>query len=459
MTTFTIYNILEAIDGHWLIKGITDKFTGISTDSRNVKPGDLFIAIKGDNFDGHKYLDKAKSAGAAGAVVCASIDGVNHRTNEPKQGDWNLIEVIDTVYAYGRIARFHRRKYKIPIIGITGSAGKTTTKEFTAAVLNMKYKTLKTEANFNNEIGLPLTLLKLSDEYQAAVVEMGMRGRGQIGYLTAISRPTIGVITNVGMTHMELLGSQDAIAHAKAELLDEMSKSSLAILPFDDKYFSMLCEHAKGEIFTFGLHPHSDIKAEKIEIMPGGCVSFNLKVNFASCRVNLSVPGRHQVQNALAAAAVGFNSGISLEEIAIGLANYNGEKGRMQVFTSDDGYTVVDDTYNANPAAMQATLEFLAECPGNKKIAVISDMRELGEMEKELHREIGELAAALKIDAVIATGELGKEYIVGAGDIACWQPDHDAVIAEIKRIVSPGDIVLVKGSRAMQMDIVVTGLK
>ena len=306
---------------------------------------------------------------------------------------------------------------------------------------------------------MPLTLLKLSDEYKAAVIEMGMRGRGQIGYLTSITRPTIGVITNVGMTHMELLGSQDAIAHAKAELLDEMPKSSLSILPFDDMYFPMLCEHAKGDIFTFGMHPHSDIKAENIEIMPGGCASFDLKVNFASCKVKLSVPGRHQVNNALAAAAVGFNAGISLEEIAEGLAIYHGEKGRMQVFTSEDGYMVVDDTYNANPAAMQATLEFLAECPGNKKIAVIADMRELGGMEKEIHREIGELAASLKIDVVIATGELGREYVRGAGEnIACWQPDHDAVIEAVRKIAASGDIILVKGSRAMQMEKVVNGI-
>ncbi len=417
MAKFTIYNILEAIDGHWLVKGTSDKFTGIATDSRMVKPGDLFVALKGDNFDGHTYLEQAKKSGATGAIICKSIDGVNTRVSEPKDGDWNLIEVVDTVYAYGRIARFHRRKYKIPIIAITGSAGKTTTKELTAKVLLQKYKVLKTEANFNNEIGLPLTLLKLSDEYNAAVVEMGMRGRGQIGYLTAIARPTIGVITNVGMTHMELLGSQEAIAHAKAELLDEMPKSALSILPFDDAYFPMLCEHAKGEIFTFGLHPHSDIKAENVEIMPGGCAAFDLKVNFASVRVNMSVPGRHQVQNALAAAAVGFNSGISLELIAEGLANYYGEKGRMQVFTTIDGYTVVDDTYNANPAAMQATLEFLAECPGNRKIAVIADMRELGGMEKEIHQEIGEFALALGIDEIIATGELGREYVTGAGKI------------------------------------------
>jgi UDP-N-acetylmuramoyl-tripeptide--D-alanyl-D-alanine ligase len=457
MATFTLQQVLEATSGQLLLSGPTARFTGVSTDSRAIAPGALFVAFKGERFDGHDYLDVVHEAGAAGALVQHGVPGVARR--KFARGDWTVIEVTDTLYALGKLAQMHRRRFHIPVVGITGSAGKTTTKEMTAAILAREFTVCKTAKNLNNEIGLPQTLFGLTAEHTAAVVEFGMRGRGQIGYLAALAEPTIGVITNIGLTHLELLGAQEEIALAKAELLDEMPAGAAAVLPRDDAFFPLLYEHARGPVATVGLTVEADYSAADITLGADGCARFTLHAPQGSIAVCLGAPGEHQVRNALSAAAAALLAGASLDAVRDGLAAGHAGAGRMQLLHAPGGFTVVDDTYNANPDAMRATLHFLAAMPGGNKVAILGDMRELGPREVEIHREMGREAMALGIDALLAIGHLGREYVAGAADSrATWYPDHATALAAALNILKPGDLVLVKGSRAMAMDQIVTGL-
>lgn len=457
MTLMTLDQVLAATRGQLRMCGPLAQFSGVSTDSRQVQPGDLFVAIRGERHNGHAFLDAARQAGAAGALIEESVPGL--RPRHTADGPWTMIEVTDTLYGLGQLAQAYRRRFKLPVIGITGSAGKTTTKEMTAAILEVRHRILKSPGNFNNEIGLPVTLFGLRRDHQAAVLEFGMRGRGQISYLAALARPTIGVITNIGLTHLELLGSQEAIALAKAELLDEMSSQSLAILPADDPFFPLLRAHAPGHVCTVGEDTAADVRVSAVLPDAQGCARFILHTAAERIPVQLQAPGRHLVWNALAAAAAALAAGASAEDVQLGLGRYLPSSGRMHVVTAPGGYTVIDDCYNANPTAMHATLELLAEMHGGKKIAILGDMRELGPTEHALHRAMGRTAMALHLDAVLAVGSLGRDYVEGAADPrAQWYPDHDAVIAAARALLAPGDIVLVKGSRAMQMETIVQAL-
>jgi len=457
MASFTLSEILAATGGQLLVNGPVHQFCGVSTDTRALQPGELFVALRGERFDGHTFLERARELGAAGALVEDPGPGVRRRTMA--SGPWCIIETTDTLYALGQLAQCHRRRFDLPIVGITGSAGKTTTKEMTASILAQGRTVLKSQGNFNNEIGLPLTLFTLTATHQAVVLEFGMRGRGQVGYLAALARPTVGIITNIGLTHLELLGSQQEIALAKAELLDEMSPDSIAILPRDDDFFPLLSAHARGRVLTVGLDDRSDYWVSTSLLDDEGCVRFTLQTPEGSIPVRLSVPGTHQVRNALAAAAAALCVGATPQEVRDGLAEYQPGKGRMQMLRAAGGYQVIDDTYNANPAAVRATLEYLVQMPGTPKIAILGDMRELGPTERELHRELGRYAMELGVDALLAIGELGREYVTGASDArAQWYPDHAAATAAARSLLTPGAVVLVKGSRAMQMEQIVAAL-
>ncbi|HEX2949210.1 MAG TPA: UDP-N-acetylmuramoyl-tripeptide--D-alanyl-D-alanine ligase [Armatimonadota bacterium] len=456
MIHFTLEQVLNATSGQLLVSA-QRLFTGVSTDTRTIQPGDLYVALRGERVNGHDFLQQARDKGAAGAIVEESIPGVRRR--HTVNGEWTIIEVTDTLYALGQLAKFHRMRFKLPVIGITGSAGKTTTKEMTAAILAQSRQVLKTHGNFNNEIGLPLTLFQLTNDHEAAVVEFGMRGRGQISYLASIAQPTVGIITNIGVTHLELLGSQDEIALAKAELLDEMTRQTTAVLPRHDKYFPLLSEHAPGQIVTVGDADDCDIWISDVRLGEDGCAMFILHNAGTDIPIHLSAPGRHQVLNALAAAAATSVIGATAQDIQQGLASYTPEKGRMRAVHASRGFTVIDDTYNANPPAVRATLDFLAEVPGGRKIAILGDMLELGPTERDIHREIGKYAMQLGIDTLLAVGELGQEYIAGANDTrAHWCPDNTTAAAAVLHDVQPGDIVLVKGSRAMKMEEIVAAI-
>jgi len=433
-------------------------FSSVSTDTRTLQPGALFIALHGERFNGHEYLSRARERGAAGALVCEEVPGVRPRHQEC--GNWTIIEVTDTLYALGQLAQFHRQRFAIPVIAITGSAGKTTTKEMTAAILEETCTVLKSPGNYNNEIGLPQTLLSLTEAHQAAVLEFGMRGRGQIGYLTALTCPTVGVITNIGLSHLELLGSQEDIALAKAELLDEMSPDATAILPMRDAYYPLLSEHATGAVIGIGDDADGDLWVSDITLDEDGCARLVLHTREGDIPVHLGVPGQHQVWNALAAAAAAMQVGATPRQVQQGLAHYRATEGRMQLLHSTHGFTIIDDTYNANPAAVRATLEFLRQLSGQRKVAILGDMRELGYTAPQLHQEIGRYAMTLGIDALIAVGELGRHYVTGADDSrAQWQPHHAAAIQAALEQLGANDVVLVKGSRAMQMEEIVNGLK
>ncbi|MHB9131306.1 MAG: UDP-N-acetylmuramoyl-tripeptide--D-alanyl-D-alanine ligase [Armatimonadota bacterium] len=457
MAVFSLDQVLTATYGQLLVSGPVPRFTGVSTDTRTLQQGDLFIAIRGERFNGHRYLEEAKAKGATGALVDEVVPGVWRRHLD--FGDWCLIEVTDTLYALGQLALYHRRRFKLPVVGITGSAGKTTTKEMTASILEQRWNVLKSQGNFNNEIGLPHTLFGLTREHQAAVLEFGMRGCGQISYLASLALPTIGIITNIGVTHLELLGSQQNIALAKAELLDEMDPCSTVILPKHDDFFPLLCEHAKGAVVTVGEDSSCDVWVSKVLLDEDGCARFTLHHAGEKFPVRLGAPGRHQVWNALAAAAAALTAGASPQDVQQGLAAYQPSVGRMRVVKTAHGFSVIDDTYNANPAAVRATLEFLAEVKGGRKVAILGDMRELGPVERELHRQIGQYAMELGIDALLAVGELGRDYVTGANDPrAQWYPDNATAAQAALSLLQPGDIALVKGSHAMKMDEIVRAL-
>ena len=454
---FSLEHILAATSGLLLVSGPT-QFNGVSTDTRTLQAGDLYVALHGERMNGHTFLTLAREKGAAGAIIDEAVPGIRPRHTTP--GEWSVIEVTDTLYALGQLSAFHRRRFgAVPIIGITGSAGKTTTKEMTAAILEGVGAVLRSPGNFNNEIGMPLTLLALTRAHQSAVLEFGMRGRGQIGYLAALARPSIGVITNVGLTHLELLGTQQEIALAKAELLDEMSSNSTAILPHNDEFSPLLREHAPGTVLTFGDSGDADFRASDIMLGDDGCARFQLHYHLQTLPIVLGAPGRHQIMNALAAAAAAMTAGAGEEAVVRGLAGYAPEKGRMRSLRAPRGYTVIDDTYNANPAAVRATLEFIAELPGARKIAILGDMRELGAAARAIHQDIGRYAIEVGVDALLAVGELGQEYIAGAADSrAQWYPDNATLAQAIFPELRAGDVVLVKGSRAMNMEEVVESL-
>jgi len=457
MATFTVQEVLAATSGILRMSGPAQTFRGVSTDTRTLQPGELFVAIRGERFDGHDFIEQALARGAAGALVERSLPGTHRHTMQ--DGAWAIIEVTDALYALGQLARQHRRRFRIPIIGITGSAGKTTTKEMTAAILAQDRRVLKSPGNFNNEIGLPLTLCALESDHRAAVLEFGMRGRGQIGYLTALAQPTVGVITNIGLTHLELLGSPQEIALAKAELLDEMPASATAVLPARDGFFPLLREHARGPLVTVGDSDASTYWISDAALGEGGCARFVLHGPDLALPVTLAAPGHHQVWNALAAAAAALTVGATPAQVQAGLAAYQPLPGRMQAVRAPGGFIIIDDTYNANPAAMRATLEFLSQVPGARKVAIIGDMLELGASARDIHREIGGYAMALGIDALFALGELGKEYVAGANDPrAQWFPEHAQAANAAGALLQPGDVVLVKGSRSMRMELVVEQL-
>ncbi len=454
MTLFTLEQVQGATYGRTLMYGPERVFRAVSTDTRTLQPGDLYIALHGDNYNGHAFLEDARAKGAAGALIEEPVPGIPMR--DVAYGGWTVLEVTDTLYALGQLAQFHRQRFRIPVVGITGSAGKTTTKEMTAAILERGRRVLKTQGNYNNEIGMPHTLLGLRHEHQAAVLEFGMRGRGQIGYLAALARPTVGVVTNIGDTHLELLGSREEIALAKAELLDNLPADGTAVLPAGDAFYPLLREHAPCRVVTVGEDDGCDVWVSKAVLGDDGCARFTLHAGAEQVAVRLGAPGRHQVWNALAAAAAALAVDATLTEVQEGLAAYAPTPGRMWLRPAPRGYRVIDDSYNANPAAMRAALECLSEIKGGRKLAILGDMKELGPTERAQHHAIGAYAVALGLDAVLAVGELAREYVTD--DRATWYPDNPAALAAALAQLTPGDVVLVKASHALHFEEIVTGL-
>lgn len=414
---------------------------GVSTDTRSIQPGDLFVALRGSNFDGHEFVQAAIAKGAVAVVTDNDMSTVLGET-------FPQLVVKDTLQAYQAIAQWWRNQLKIPVIAVTGSFGKTTTKELLGAVLVTQGKVRKTQANYNNEIGVPKTLLELSLEDDFAVIEMAMRGRGEIALLSKIARPNIGVITNVGTAHIGRLGSEIAIAEAKCELLAEMPSDSVAILNADNQLLMAIAGKVwRGETITYGLE-NGDFQGKLVD-------SETISVE----GVNLPLPlaGRHNAQNYLAALAVAKVLGIDLTQFSQGLTVQLPE-GRAKRYDLPNDLVILDETYNAGLESMVAALQLLAETPGKRHIAVLGTMKELGDRSAQIHFQVGEKVKELNLDRllILVNDPETAEIAHGAAGInsECFT-DRQAIVERLKELVQPGDRILFKASHSVALDKVV----
>jgi UDP-N-acetylmuramoyl-tripeptide--D-alanyl-D-alanine ligase len=427
---------------------------GVSIDSRNIREGELFIAIKGDRFDGHDFVPEAIKKGAWGALVeRTALESRYERLGGLK----NILPVEDTLLALQEMSHMHRKKYSILMVGITGSNGKTTTKEMVAGIMKRKGPVLKNEGNLNNHIGVPLTLLKLEARHQAAVVEMGMSATGEIDMLARLVSPDVGIITNVGPAHLEFLGTMDMVADAKAEILENLKADGTAVLNADDRYFETLKKKWSGRIVSFGIENKADVSASNIR-QGKDFTDFTLAGDGSKVPVRLRTVGRYNIYNALAAAAAAIAAGMSMDAVKYGLDGFAPVSMRSELKLIH-GRTVLADYYNANPGSVKAALEALISLgTGVKSVAVLGDMLELGAAADEAHREIGRAAARLGVDILITVGPLSKHTLEGAHDAGMpkgrlFAAGSHAEAADLLRKHSKnGDAVLIKGSRGMKME-------
>jgi UDP-N-acetylmuramoyl-tripeptide--D-alanyl-D-alanine ligase len=426
-------------------------FSGVAIDSRQVQPGHLFIALPGEHRHGQEFIADAVSRGATGVIA--------QRQPPDLPKEVAFFQVDDTLAALQRLAAYWRGKYRVKVVGITGSVGKTTCKELTAAVLSSAYQVLKSEANLNTEIGLPLTLLQLAPEHERVVLEMGMYGLGEIRLLCQIARPQVGVVANVGPIHLERLGTLEAIADAKAELVESLPPDGWAILNGDDPLVAPMAERTSAHAVLFGESPQCSVRGTVLSTSGLEGISFRLTCDDESADISAPLPGRHNLYNAMAAAAVGLADGLSLQEVAAALATADIPL-RLRVLSGPRGSTILDDTYNASPTSMLAALDLLAELPG-RRLALLGDMMELGSFEEEGHRLVGERAARTT-HVLFALGERGR--IIGEAAQAVGHPEvhflasKEKAAVAIRETLSEGDHLLVKASRAMALETIIEEL-
>lgn len=428
--------------------------TGVSTDSRSIKPGDLFVALTGENFDGHDYIRAALAAGASGVIYSREIP----RSREDAQKAF--LKVGDTLQALGDMARAYRRGLQAHVVAITGSNGKTTTKEMTRHILEERFATVASPASFNNFIGVPLTLFKTDSATRVAVIEMGTNHPGELARLGEIAAPDVAVITNIGRTHLEGLGSIEGVAAAKAELLHSMGPKAVAILNAGDPFLMKMRAWVTAKVFTFGLDGSADVFAEAVS---RGGAGFTFQIN-GSVACRLPVPGIHNVYNAMAAAAVARRMGMDLEYIAARLATFKLPPMRLEERTYR-GATVVNDAYNANPESMSRAVEELAARKAARRFLVFADMLELGGESQALHAELGQKAAAGRFDFYWATGTRAKvalDAAIKAGIPSArtrYFDDIEQLGSALAETIGEGDLALIKGSRGMGLERVFEFLK
>lgn len=456
MKTITIEEIAR-VTGATILQGDPRlKIENVSIDTRHLKKGSLFFALKGERYDAHDFLGQAVAAGAAGAVV-ARYPGFNLPSN------LTILKVPDPKEALQKLARYNRQKCPALIVGITGSTGKTTTKDILATLLAEKLVTLKTNGNLNNEIGLPLTLLELNTFHQIGIVEMAMRGPGEIDFLCRLANPDGAIITNIGVAHLSRLGSQNNLARAKGEILDHIAQNGFAVLNGESPYIYREARRARGRVLFFALREAADILAFNLKTVKKG-TRFTVRVNdleTTETEMYLPLPGRHNVLNALAAIGAAKILGFSLAEIKAGLAKVTLSKMRLEI-SGRDGLTIINDTYNANPDSALAALEVLTEIAGqNPKIAVLGDMLELGSYTFEGHRKTGEAVATSNIQYLVTVGELALQIAAGASAAGMSKThiftcrDNDEAVSCLQKILVPGSVVLIKGSRLLKMEDIV----
>lgn len=416
------------------------EFQPVSIDTRTLQPGDLFVALVGDNFDGHKFVKIAEAQGACAAVVEKDVNC-----------DIPLIKVPNTFYAFGELAAMRRQQVDIPIIALTGSCGKTTTKTMLASILSLCGKTLATEKNLNNNVGVPLTLLKLMPEHQYAVIEAGANQPDEIEYAAKIIRPDIAIITNVAPVHLEGFGSIDNVANIKADLLRFLKDDGTAVLNADDHYYDYWRNIVVGkEVLKFGIEKSADIMAYDLKLDSQGLPSFTLQTPTANTEVILPVFGLHNVMNALAAAAAAYKLDIDIETIKQGLETMQPVAGRLIKKTGKKSSIILDDSYNANPRSMLMSMQVLIAYPG-KKILVVGDMAELGKDAERYHYELGATAKELGIDLMYAVGELTPIAIEAFGSGGYHFGDREELKAALQEQQHADVVFLVKGSKINRM--------
>jgi UDP-N-acetylmuramoyl-tripeptide--D-alanyl-D-alanine ligase len=470
MALFTVAELREVISVKVLAgdpsPSAKRRIRSISTDSRSIRRGDLFVALRGDRFDGHQFVPAVLAKGAAGAIVEDGYRWEEKSTRYGSRPEPFVFGVQDPLFAYQQLATHHRSRFTIPVVAVTGSNGKTTTKDMVASVLGQRWRTLKTEGNYNNRIGVPFTLFRLTARHQAAVIEMGVDHRGQTTRLCEIVRPTIGLITNIGPDHLEFFGGMEGSAQAKAELLDMLPPDGTAVLNADDPYFDYLAARARCRVVSFGLFERAQVRAIDVASDARKGTTFGLLIpgKTRPTSVIIKVPGMHNVTNALAAAAVGFSLNLPGTVIAQGLATFRPAAMRSQVL-SHRGVQIINDCYNANPASMKAALQLLGEwTPARERVAVLGDMLELGRETQQMHQDVGRFAAGQQLSRLIACGQLGKEIAQGARQGGMPEssivevPDATFATDLLKKSVRRGDVVLVKASRGMRMEQIVQGL-
>jgi UDP-N-acetylmuramoyl-tripeptide--D-alanyl-D-alanine ligase len=419
----------------------------VSTDSRTLQPGDLFVPLRGDNFDGHKFVAQASERGAVGAMVEENWKGAAPKT-------FALIRVPDTLAGYQNLAANYRRSLPLKVIVITGSNGKTSTKDFVAATLSRGFRVTKTEGNFNNQVGLPQTMLAASASDEIAVWEIGMNHPGEIAALSKLAAPDVGIITNVGLAHIEFMGSREAIAAEKGALAEAVGAEGTVILNADDPYSQGIAERTRAKVILAGIE-NGFVRATEVTQSSSGC-EFTILEGAHRCRAQLPVPGIHMVQNAMLAVAAGRAFGLSLEDCAAGLASTPLTKARLQI-KEINGIQFIDDSYNANPDSMKAALRTLVELDADgRRVAVLGEMSELGEESERGHREVGEAAATLGIDELIAVGAISAEMAQAARRAGLEKSTSVAEAEQAAELLgetaSPGDLILVKGSRSARME-------
>jgi len=422
----------------------------ISTDSRTIKEGELFVALRGENFDGHKFVEATAKAGAAGAIV-----DLNWKGRVPNQ--FAIIRAQDTLVAYQTLAANYRKSLPIKILAITGSNGKTSTKDFSASVLGRKFHVTKTQGNFNNHVGLPRTILEATFNHEVGVWEIGMNHPGEVAPLAKIAAPNTAIITNIGIAHIEFMGSREAIAKEKGALAEAVGADGTVILNGDDPLSKQIAERTRARVIFAGTK-EGTIRAIDIQQSADGS-EFTIIEGAHRCRAQLPVPGLHMVQNALLAVAAGRAFGLLLEEAAAGLAGTPLTKARLQI-KMIHGVQFLDDSYNANPDSMKAALQTLVELDADgKRIAVLGEMRELGTENQRGHEEVGEAAAAFGIDQLIGIGEMGAVMSRAAEKAGLEKTTSVGSTSEaaelLGEIAEPGDLVLIKGSRLARTEQVI----
>ena len=457
MPPFTVQDIVRATQGALVAGDLGVPVTGVSIDSRTLGVGEAFFAIRGYRLDGHAFLADAASRGAACLVVQALHDDVP--ANVP------LVLVEDTTRALGLLAAYHRARFSIPVVAVTGSNGKTTTKELIAGVLGVRWQVLKPSGSFNNQWGLPLTLLRLAAEHQALVLEIGSQHPGEIAALAELARPTVAAVTTIAYAHTEFLGSLDGVRAEKVALVRAVGAEGRVVLNADDPRVAGMARDARAPVITYGRSAAADVRATGEPVEDARSLTFMLESGGARAPVTLAFVGRHNVTNALAAAAVGVALGWPLDEIARGLGEARPVAGRC-VWRDAGGVRILDDTYNANPVSVRAALETAAArraaAPSGRLVVVLGDMLELGAIAEEAHQEMGRAVVAAGADEFVGVGRMSRLAVETARAAGLVEARHattfeDTVAHLLKRVAS-GDVMLVKGSRGMRMERVVDAL-